>query len=512
MPIVNTVKRAAKTVAAFMRGVVLGAYYATQQFTFSNTQQTTVAYGILPNPDEALLAHGRGEGVALYNRVLRQVPHIAGCLETRIAAVMSLPRGWYAQDESDAEQVAAAKVLNAAWDSIAYRDVALARWLRGIFTGFAVLETVWGQIDGGLADGLICPVSIIDRPTSWWGFNANDQLVLQKANGDEEIVPEEKVMVFRFGSLNTKYGLGEGSEIYLHAWAIDTIIKFGLEGLEKFGYPIALVMYPRSWDDETRDSYKAGIRTTWKNFIFTPFEGNEPKVEFPNASMVNAGTIGDSQLNWIKKFEDAVSKRLLGWASSDNSTTGSYGKEKVGEARIFDKTGVDAAALDAAINYGWGRPVMLMNYPNLPPSRWPKHRSDNKPTEDLKALAEIVDKAVAWGFKVSKAWVAKTFQIAAASDESDEMKKAETPQDAPQQPGQGNARLRLLAPAGDAPDTQPAANFMEVPTDDGKVIRLGAKVMTSNRGLVDLDAINFDDDVLVLKAEQVVFDGAPTAE
>lgn len=484
----------------------------TNEIYGARTSTMADAIGMMPTPDAVASRFAMGKGYRIYEEMQRNVLFYGALMRGRIDLMMSLKQVWIAGQKGNTESEAAKEAVQSAWENIDERHTAMHGLAGGIETGFAPAENIFDVHTRGKAKGLIAPVAIIDRPVNWFRFDwlGNPYFRPEHYMGQGGPVSDYKVSFLRYGSLHTKYGRGEGQDCYQAVYAINTINRFGLDAFERFGYPIAVIVYPRDWTKEQKAELEFSIWRTYKNYLSYPGDVTKPEISFPAQEKVSTGAFGDAHRQIIEQFCYWLSMRLWGsMLSVASSAKGSFARDQVHDAIRLEKAAGDASAMEACINRGFVKPIMLANYPQLEESLWPRLSIDASPDSDLKALLDIATAADKLGFPVSRAWFSETFSLPVAQDDADTLHAA---QPAVLAPGQMPPH-QVLGPNGQPVNAQynaidgakrnmsEAQAMIAVCDTDGNVLRFATNemVLTENRGAIRASKLESNDLLVVTR-------------
>jgi phage gp29-like protein len=199
--------------------------------------------GILPNPDPILRRTGRA--VQVYRELMVDTMVKSGARRRR-AAVVSMESGF------DRETRAPRRVVTNL-ESI-FADLPLRRLVRnlvdGALYGYAVAEVIWGRVGN-----LVVPVDVVAKPQEWFGFNAENDLVLREmASLNGTPVPQRKfILVGNETSYINPYGEADLASCFWPVAFRKGGIKFWVTFAEKYGMPWAVGKQPRSASQKETD-------------------------------------------------------------------------------------------------------------------------------------------------------------------------------------------------------------------------------------------------------------------
>lgn len=400
---------------------------------------TSEAYGPRPSygtaPDDELMptydevAHKFNGDYSIYDQMKRNNLHYASCQADVVDILMTLPLTWLPGMEGDAESEQATAEIASAWENIDERGVALAAACEGFETGFAPLENVWGVHTRGKARDLIAPVELINRPVSWYGFDwkGRPRFKGQHYTYKPEEVPEYKVTFLRSGSVHSRYGRGTGQYCYPEVWRIDTAMKRFNAMTERNSYMPVTVTYPDDMPPGRVDALERRMKEQWKNVIVVPGAVKDVVTKIATeAAYAAAGATGVSLLKVVEVGERWISNYLRGSHRASNSE-GSFAREKVQEGERLYKAPTYASCIEAMLNRGFVRPIILVNRPTLDESKWPRCAIDSKAGEDLDLMLRLMEGGVKMGARISTVTFSEAFKIPLAADDDPNILSAPQP-------------------------------------------------------------------------------------
>jgi hypothetical protein len=367
-------------------------------------------------PDEVRWGAGIQQ---IYDDMASNVLRYGGLTEGLYDIMTSLPMVWLPGMKGDTESEQAAEEMQAAWENIDERGIAMRAWCVGFERGFSPVENVWGVVTRGVAEDFIAPVALINRPVSWFGFDYLHRPRFKPQYRtwaqDFEVVPDFKVSFLRCGSLHYPGGHGFGQDCYPSVFAIDAAMKGYMQLVERFGFMPVVVTYPNNWRQGGGQyaSMKRNLQSQWKNVLMMPGEVDRPTYEAVGGDAFNAANASaEGRLKFVQKLEDWLALRVWGtMPTSGNTQTGSFAREQVSDAARLYKAPSYAACIEATINRGFVRPCMLVNRPNLPETKWPRVAIDASFGSDLDMRLKVYEAAIKWNFKVAATSFAQDFKM-----------------------------------------------------------------------------------------------------
>jgi phage gp29-like protein len=200
-------------------------------------------WGVLPNPDPILRRMGRQ--VQVY-RELRSDAMVKSGTKRRRAAVVGLESGFARDTKASPRLVKNVQAV--------FADLPIKRLIRdlvdGAFYGYAVAEVIWGRVGG-----LVVPVDVVVKPSEWFGFNGDNQLVLRDIGSlAGTVVPDRKFLVV--GNERTyanPYGEADLASCFWPVAFRKGGLKFWVTFAEKYGMPWAVGKQPRSANAKDAD-------------------------------------------------------------------------------------------------------------------------------------------------------------------------------------------------------------------------------------------------------------------
>lgn len=485
--------------ASRLRERVLTPDYTDEIFGMASQIEFGKTTDLMPTTDEVASVWGRGD-YAIYDQMGRNVLAYRAEHDKRIDTLTSLPLVVLPGKSGDPDSEQAAEEVRSQWENFDERMTALKAAARFIERGFSALENVYDVQTRGASAGQFGIVEMIDRPISWFGFDYRNRPYFKpsKYGRDPKAIAEHKVTFGRYGSLHSPYGKGIGQDEYSSVWTIDAVNKGHVEAVERNGFMPVVITYPNNWTEGRVLALRNRMKAQWKNAIFVPGEVDSVRVTaMTEGAYATANATGASRMEIIKNNVTWLQMHINGMQYAANDGPGAYAKDKVADgARLYKAPG-DAACMEAMLNRGFVRPIMLLNRPTMDETLWPRFSIDASFGEDLRLLLEIMERGVKMGAKISTVTFYDRFKIPGADLETNPEQELLTA------PAQGLIAPPTAPPAEDDVTARVQRNFGEsgslirIAMNDGTDVFLdpGQPVVTENRGVVERAALLQTDDV-----------------
>jgi phage gp29-like protein len=295
-------------------------------------------FSILPFlPDPDLVLRKIGGGIDKYNENLND-PTVSGCLDRRKAGTIS--KKWSVDiDNSDTgihlavirfmKKLPIKKIIGQALDAVYY--------------GFQPLEVMWSFIDG-----VYIPSAIIGKPSKWFIFGKNNELLLRtKKNPNGEPVPEKKFLLAQHQpTFANPYGKKIAANIYWYCLFKKNGLKWWVTFLEKFGTPYIIGKTPRGSTDEQKKDLVGMLSKMIRDAVAVI--PDDSSVEFlqatQNTSKSSGGQIANTQHEALVQFcDDAICKAILGHSGAAHSTPGKLGGMNIAMQATQDLIDADSS-------------------------------------------------------------------------------------------------------------------------------------------------------------------------
>lgn len=476
-----------------------GRPYQGQHATVLNDYQVEYMGNMILNTDFVLTKEGRGQGVELFEMLLRD-DQVASTMQTRKLAVTGREWGIDAADPEDAQAKKIAEFVHEAFEAFDL-DGAVKSLLNGIVLGYKPAEIMWA-----LSEGSVWVDSIIGQPARRYNFDLDGKLLLRTKTNMifGEPVPDRKFVVYRNTDPNgSPYGEGLGRYLYWPVWFKKNAIKFWLIFADKFGSPTVLGRYPAGnlSDSPERAALMQALDAIQQESTVTIPQGME--IELLEAKRAGRGDTYDRLTEY---FDKAITKVVLGHAASADATPGRLGNENRAQEVAEEYTKADAANIAICLNatvVKW-----LVEYNFGPQKAYPRfwYRLTEEP--DLTPQAErdkilIVD----IGLEVPKKYLYETYAIP-APEKGDEIVGAPAPTPAAllpfTRPGAVPAQIPPGKGSGKAPGKKPGQAQGKEPVDDQEAFAEATKILSEGQDAVDDLMDNLDPAYLQAQARGIL--------
>ncbi|MDS7929616.1 DUF935 domain-containing protein [Acinetobacter sp. V102_4] len=192
-------------------------------------------------------------------------------------------------------------------------------------------------------------------------------------------------------------------------------IRDVMEFLETYGLPNKIGKYPSGATDQEKMTLLRAVMMIGRN------AGGI----IPNGMSIDfaAATDGDTKnhfdlVSWCEKTQSKiiVGGTLLSQADGKSSTNALGNIHEVQFGKLVKSDAKQAARTinDSLISY-----LMRLNYPNIPPDRYPKFKFDTSDTEDIQTFGEALPKLVQVGMKIPRSWAQEKLGIPEPSENED---------------------------------------------------------------------------------------------
>ncbi len=288
------------------RASALTAEAATRDSFFADI------YNILPNPDPVLRKTGARIEVL---HELKRDAHVSACAKSRKAGVRR--RLWQIEQRNASSR--AAEVIENIVNTLSLRRI-IRDILDGWGYGYQPLEVIW-QREGNL----LVPADVVGKPPEWFGFGAENQLLLKtkdRPNGVE--VEQYKFLLAQYeAQYNNPYGEAQYSLCFWPVTFKRGGLKFWAVFLEKFGIPHAIGKVPRGAQHKERRELLKALHSMVRDAVAV--FPDDASVELLEA---NGGSGSSDLFERFAKYHDTeISKVILGHGAAADSTPGRLGNE-----------------------------------------------------------------------------------------------------------------------------------------------------------------------------------------
>jgi len=350
----------------------------------------------------------------LFSEMLGKDGHLYAVLQTRVNALLGLPRAVVASGGGDADRSAQSLVEQLISGVPDFEGLCRAL-LDGMTKGFAVIECVWGYD----AAGRLNVVDWIAHRQESFGFADDGSLELLcppfsplpsipptdlnvLLDGRAAIPPQgtrpapaRKFLVLKFGAdARHRYGRGLCQHAYWYYWFKKNALKFWAVFTEKFGAPTAVATFPPGTPREERDNLLEILRSLQSDAgVVVP--------ETIKLHLLEAGRSGGASAfrEFAEWCNDEMSKIVLGGTltSGEGRRGGSLALGNVHELVRQDYLEADARLLESVLN---SQLIRWMCDLNLPGATTPALRFDTRPPADLAVQAEVDKTLVGLGVPI----------------------------------------------------------------------------------------------------------------
>lgn len=350
----------------------------------------------------------------LFSEMLGKDGHLYAVMQTRVNALLGLPRAIVASGGGDADRSAQSLVEQLVQGMHDFDGLCRAL-LDGMTKGFAVIECVWGydaarrlnvvdwiahrQESFSFAeDGTLQLLSPPFARASATQPDAAPLLLDGRAAFPPDgarPAPARKFLVLKFGAdMRHPYGRGLCQHAYWYYWFKKNALKFWAVFTEKFGAPTAVATFPPGTPREERDRLLEILRSLQSDAgVVVP--------ETIKLHLLEAGRTGSASAfrEFAEWCNDEMSKIVLGGTltSGEGRRGGSLALGNVHELVRQDYLEADARMLEGVLN---GQLFRWMVELNLPGAAAPALRFDTRPPSDLAVQVEVDKTLVGLGVPI----------------------------------------------------------------------------------------------------------------
>jgi phage gp29-like protein len=365
----------------------------------------TAVFGSLAlNPDQTLLDHS-GEGLRLYNEMLRKDAQLAMCFRQRALTVMA--QGWsIIPGGGTREDLERAAWVREVLGEIRNFHLSRGRFFRGVSHGYAPAEIIFRS----RPDGTLGIETFRNRDPERFRFDRENDLILVGCSGvRREKMPREKFVLNIWGSDETPYGQGLLQQLfplwYFKSNAVKELVRF----VEKFGAPYLWANYHRGTSAAEQDALMDVLKLMQGNSVGIGPEGTE-------ISITEVGRQGVVEVFRfiIEEYVDRqYAKAVLGQTLSTESESGTFAlarfQAKSQQHILEDDSLWHQEQLDGVI-----RTLIDLNFGPLPARSYPRFRIPYEEERDLQAYLQAVSLAVnELGLPVGRNWLREQIGIPA---------------------------------------------------------------------------------------------------
>lgn len=340
----------------------------------------------------------------LFEEMEEHDPHLYAQLQTRKNAVTGLD--WevspFSGDPQD-EQIA--DFVREQLHSIKNLEDVMLDLMDAIGKGIAISEIQWQYDEGRVVVGGIEQVH--PKLLRW-----DQEDVMRLVTKDEPLgveIPLNKFIVHKY---KAKSGHPSRAGILrVCAWMYlfkNYTIKDWISFMEVFGLPLRLGKYANGASDDD----KAAL---WEALVKmgTDAAGMVPEsssIEFVNTSS-GTGSANGIYETMARYCDEQISKAILGQTLTSDSGKGSYAQSKTHNEVRHDLTVADCKALAATLRDDLIYPLVLFNFGVDAAKRLPQIDFDCEESDDLQALAEILQTLAGMNVPIPLQYIYKKFSI-----------------------------------------------------------------------------------------------------
>ncbi len=351
---------------------------------------------LAPNPDRTLEEHS-GEGLQLYNEMLRKDSQLALCF--RLRALNVTAQGWRVAPGGESR----ADLELADWVGRVLEDVegfhlSRGQFFRGVSHGFAPAEIMFEA----RPEGCVGIVGFRNRDPERFRFDREGNLVLVGlAGADEKAMPRDKFILNTWGADETPYGRGLLAQLYPLWYFKNNAVKELVRFIEKFGAPYLWANYPLGTSGTEQDALLGVLQRMQGNSVGIGPEGTEIKI----TEVGRAGVIEVFRFIIQEYVDRQYAKAILGQTLSTESESGTFAlarfQEKSQQHILEDDSLWQQEQLDRVI-----RTLVDLNFGPPESGRYPRFRIPYEEEKDMAAYLGAVSTAVNdLGLRVPEAWL-----------------------------------------------------------------------------------------------------------
>ena len=395
-------------------GLIAGSDNKDVLIGFTTTQTLYMSVGatnILRNPDPIVQQQSNSLGTHVYDEMLDKDPHAAGLIQTRITAVMGLPREIQPGNEGD-NAVRIADAVRMLFDRWYTFEPDASTQMLALVHGYRPAEIeyeLW-------PDGLWGIKRLHDRDPESYVFDTDFRLrlrTLSKPVEGEELDPRKFITLAFQPRANNPYGVGLGRSLWWMSWIKRNGLKSWLVAVEKFGVPTLHFSHEPTLNAAQRAKLvEKGNKVMTETVLATSKDVDVKLLES------RGGVSGHIDL--MTYLDDQQSKRVLGQTmTADAKNTGLSSKQPAEASKVrtdileSDALWVGNFYTETVIRflteYNFGSDVPEEDYPYL--------LINAAPPEDTKSLADrdvILVKDL--GLKVARSYFYEKYGIPQPDD------------------------------------------------------------------------------------------------
>ena len=379
----------------------LGGYMGSSP-TYVRAGGTT----IVGNPDPIVREEAGNSGAGVYDEMLDRDAHMAGIVDTRFTAAVTLPRGIKAaQEEGPAKAIAdVVQLVLDRWDTFEQDVTAL---LMSIVRGYAV-----GEVEYSIAeDGVVGIRRVHDCRPDQFVFDIDGNLRMRTVDHQMEgvVVPPRKFVAMTYRATATNpYGVGIGRSLWWMYYMKKHGLKSWLVAIEKFGVPTVWIKHPIGTSKSKRDALlTAGDKLQTGTTIATSTD-----VDLQFVATARGGNGGQPEL--LGYIDDQIARRVLGQTLTSSASSTGLGSSTGTE---HGKVRQDILEHDAhtlimgTLNATVIRWIVDFNFGPQPPEYYPTLEIQTDPPEDTNVLSQRDERLVRLGVPMTLAYFYERYGV-----------------------------------------------------------------------------------------------------
>lgn len=340
--------------------------------------------GILLNPDPIIEQEGEFHGTSVYDEMLDKDNHLAGLVDARTNAFLSLPMEIQPAEDTPQATMEAKFVEEVLLECNGLHD-SLRQMRQSVVKGHQIFELDWYQREDGKWG--LHEIAHVDENRFVFDVEWRPRLLTLDKPFFGMDLPEKKFLVVRYNArAGNPYGVGIGRSLWWAYFFKKAGIKSWLVFCEKFGLPTVVGKYRRGTPKPDQDKLLQIIRGIAQATGVVVEEGT--LIDLLEAQR-SGSTTSYKDLSDFLNAE--MSKRVVGQTlTTEPGASGSYALGKVhGNVRqdILEADAIEGSQ-DLQRVVRW---IVDYNFGERPASKYPKVVFDASPPEDLKQLAETDD-------------------------------------------------------------------------------------------------------------------------
>lgn len=350
------------------------------------------------NPDDLVSS----KGLETYKE-MRRDDQIKACQQTKIMARLCTTYEIKAGDKEDRQSVEMAEFIT---DQLKNLRGTFKAKLRDILTardfGYSITEKIYGIIQGGKWQGKIGLVDIKTKEPFDYRFKTDEFRnltgILQDGIDTRDGLgtpgnpfPVHKFIIYSANKeFCNSYGQSDLREAYKAWWSKNFIMKFMNIYLERFGMPVLGVKYPESLSRDK--NFLDVIDDLLKNYQAKSGFRVPDSVQLELLEASRRGDAGYREA--IEMYDKKISRALLfpDMVSQGGESGGSYAMTRQRFSvfvLILEEMGYEIE--DVIINDQIIKPLIIMNYGDVPSETMPRFVFEPLHEDDTKLRSDIID-------------------------------------------------------------------------------------------------------------------------